>query len=162
MRIDPRPMTLADLTRRGAGAHAAEAVRRGGFWGLSMLFVHPRGQSRGVGRQLLDKTLRYAEGADVRMILSSEDPRALRRYSRAGLSLHPGVLVEGTVDSATIPADLNGRTGSAEDLGLADEVDATIGRARRDDVASCSTATSSSRSSTTAHGAALGCTARAR
>ena len=30
-----------------------EAIRRRGFWGLSMLFVHPRGQSQGVGRLLL-------------------------------------------------------------------------------------------------------------
>ena len=113
----------------------AEAVRRGDFWGLSMLFVHPRAQSLGVGRQLLDRTLQYAEGAQVRMIMSSEDPRAMRRYSRAGLAIHPGVQIEGTVDRATVPSDLPGRTGSAEDLDLVAQVDAGIGRARRDDVA---------------------------
>lgn len=113
----------------------AEAIRRDGFWGLSMLFVHPRAQSRGVGRELLDRTLEYADGAEVRMIMSSEDPRAMRRYSRAGLSINPGVQIEGKVDRATIPADLAGRTGSADDLDLVAEVDATIGRARRDDVA---------------------------
>ena len=30
----------------------AESVRRESFWGLSMLFVHPEFQSRGVGRRL--------------------------------------------------------------------------------------------------------------
>lgn len=113
----------------------AEAVRRGSFWGLSMLFVHPRGQSQGVGRQLLGKTLEYADDADVRMIMSSEDPRAIRRYSRTGLSINPAVLVEGTVHRATVPADLPGRTGTAQDLELVAEVDATIGRARQNDAA---------------------------
>ena len=78
----------------------AEAVRRGGFWGLSMLFVHPRAQSQGIGRALIGKTLEYAEGAHVRMIMSSEDPRAIRRYSQAGLAINPGVMLEGTVDRA--------------------------------------------------------------
>lgn len=113
----------------------AEAVRRGDFWGLSMLFVHPRAQSRGVGRQLLQRTLEYAEGAQVRMIMSSEDPRGMRRYSRAGLSIHPGVQIEGKVDRATLPRHIPGRTGSAGDLDLVAEVDAAIGRARRDDAA---------------------------
>lgn len=132
--VDPDGAWVAEDDQGVVGM--AEAVRRGGFWGLSMLFVHPRGQGQGAGRQLLDKTLEYAEGANVRMIMSSEDPRALRRYSRAGLSINPAVLVEGVVDRATIPADLPGRTGSVVDLELVAEVDATIGRARRDDAAS--------------------------
>ena len=32
----------------------AESVRRESFWGLSMLFVHPEFQSRGVGGRLLE------------------------------------------------------------------------------------------------------------
>ncbi len=113
----------------------AEAIRRNTFWGLSMLFVHPRGQSRGIGRQLLDKALAYAEGADVRMIMTSEDPRALRRYSAAGLSIHPAVKAEGKIDRTAIPADLKGREGAAEDLDLVAAVDAGLGRDRTDDVA---------------------------
>ena len=35
----------------------AESVRRESFWGLSMLFVHPEFQSRGVGRRLLEAAL---------------------------------------------------------------------------------------------------------
>lgn len=113
----------------------AEAIRRGAFWGLSMLFVHPRAQSQGTGRRLLDKTLEYAQGSDVRMIMTSEDPRALRRYSRAGLAIHPAVEATGIVDRSKIPADLPGRDGSADDLDLVGAVDATLGRDRTDDVA---------------------------
>ena len=95
-----------------------EAIRRGDFWGLSMLFVHPRGQSKGIGRQLLDKTLSYAEGSKVRMIMASDDPRALRRYSRAGFAIHPGVEASGPVDRSKIPSDLPGREGTLDDLDL--------------------------------------------
>ena len=131
--VDPGGAWVAEDDQGVVGM--AEAVRRDSFWGLAMLFVHPRGQSQGVGRALLDRTLEYAEGATVRMIMSSEDPRAMRRYSRAGLSINPGVMLEGTVDHALLPTDLPGRVGSADDLDFVAEVDATIGRARRDDVA---------------------------
>lgn len=113
----------------------AEAIRRNGFWGLSMLFVHPRAQSQGIGRQLLDVTLPYAEGADVRMIMTSEDPRALRRYALAGLAIHPAVQATGTLDRQLIPAGLPGREGSHDDLDLVHDVDRPLDRSRADDVA---------------------------
>ena len=113
----------------------AEAIRRGDFWGLSMLFVHPRGQSSGIGRQLLEKTLTYAEGARVRMIMASDDPRAVRRYSRAGLAIHPGVQITGKVDRSKLPADVPGREGTADDLELVAAVECSVGRSRTDDVA---------------------------
>ena len=132
--LDPRGAWVAEDASGIVGM--AEAVRRGGFWGLSMLFVHPRAQSQGIGRALIGKTLDYADGADVRMIMSSEDPRAIRRYSRAGLSINPGVMLEGTVDRRALPGNLPGRAGSADDLDLVAGVDEMIlGRARRDDAA---------------------------
>ncbi|HZU81116.1 MAG TPA: GNAT family N-acetyltransferase [Acidimicrobiales bacterium] len=112
-----------------------ESIRRGGFWGLSMLFVDPAYQSRGVGRALITKALATAEGASVRMIQASSDPRALRRYSGAGLRLHPNVAAEGTVERSAIPRELPGRPGTADDLELVTEVDAGLGRARTADVA---------------------------
>jgi GNAT superfamily N-acetyltransferase len=112
----------------------AEAIRRDAFWGLAMLFVHPAAQSRGVGRRLLDKTLVYAEGAKVRMILTSLDPRALRRYALAGLAIHPAVEASGTVDRTTIPAGLPGRPGDVDDLGLVADVDERLRGSRAEDV----------------------------
>lgn len=113
----------------------AQSIRRGGFWGLSMLFVEPALQSRGIGRRLLDRTLRYADGATVRMILSSSDPRALRRYAMAGHRLHPAVEAAGQVDRSAIPRRLGGRPGVPDDIGLVDVVDARLGRSRSEDVA---------------------------
>jgi len=118
----------------GAVVGIAESIRRGDFWGLSMLFVHPDLQGRGVGRELMDAALGYAVGARVRMIMTSEDPRALRRYSSAGLAIHPAVKAVGTITRHTIPADLRGRDGNADDLGLVADVDAGLGRSRAEDV----------------------------
>jgi len=112
----------------------AEAIRRDAFWGLSMLFVHPAQQSKGLGRRLLDATMAYADGADVRMILTSPDPRALRRYSGAGLAIHPAVEAEGVVDRTEIPTGLPGRSGDTSDLDLVAEVDAGLRGSRAEDV----------------------------
>ncbi|MGH3314898.1 MAG: GNAT family N-acetyltransferase [Nocardioidaceae bacterium] len=112
----------------------AEAIRRDSFWGLSMLFVHPAQQSKGLGRQLLDATISYADGAEVRMILTSPDPRALRRYSQAGLAIHPAVEAEGVVDRTQIPTGLPGRSGDSSDLDLVAEVDAGLRGSRAEDV----------------------------
>ena len=120
--------------RNGEIVGMAEALRRGDFWGLAMLFVHPQSHSQGIGRRLIDKTLEYAEGSKVRMIMTSEDPKALRRYSAAGLAIHPAVQAEGSVDRSTIPADLPGRAGGIDDLDLVTDVDASLGRNRTDDV----------------------------
>ena len=114
----------------------AESIRRDdGFWGLSMLFVDPGFQSRGVGRELLDAALGYAEGARVRMIQSSSDPRAMRRYALAGLAMHPAAELGGVPRRRAIPSDLAGRPGGAEDLELVRAVEAHLGRSRTEDVA---------------------------
>ena len=131
--VDPGGAWVAEDDQGVVGM--AEAIRRGDFWGLSMLFVDPRGQSQGIGRQLLDSALTYAEGARVRMIMASDDPRALRRYSRAGLSIHPGVEATGEVDRSKIPADLPGRQGSADDIDFVAAVEREMYRDRTDDVA---------------------------
>lgn len=112
----------------------SEAVRRDGFWGLAMLFVDPQAQSRGIGRRLLDASLTYAAGATTRMIMTSSDPRALRRYSAAGLRIHPAVEAEGEVDRSRIPRGLPGRSGDLTDLDLVEEVDRGLGRCRTEDV----------------------------
>jgi len=128
---DPAGAWVAEVDGRVVGM--AESVRRGSFWGLSMLFVEPESQNRGVGRGLLDAALGYSDGATERMILTSSDPRALRRYSRAGLAIHPTVGASGAIDRSAIPKDLPGRPGGTSDLGLADDVDAGLRGSRAED-----------------------------
>jgi GNAT superfamily N-acetyltransferase len=113
----------------------AEAIRRGDFWGLSMLFVHPDFQSIGVGRRLLNEAMGYGADARVRMIQSSPDPRAIRRYALAGLAMYPTGELGGLPDRKAIPTHLGGRSGSADDLELVEKVEEGLQRSRADDVA---------------------------
>jgi GNAT superfamily N-acetyltransferase len=113
----------------------AESVRRESFWGLSMLFVHPEFQSRGVGGRLLEAAMGYAAGATQRMIQSSPDPRAMRRYFLAGLAMHPTAEMGGQPDRRAIPPSLPGRDGDEGDLELVAEVEVQLGRSRTEDVA---------------------------
>ena len=118
----------------GSVVGMAASIRRASFWGLSMLFVDPARQNQGLGRQLLDAGLASASGASVRMILSSSDPRALRRYALAGLAIHPALEARGTIDRKAIPDDQSSRPGDASDLNLVASVDAGLRGSRVTDV----------------------------
>jgi GNAT superfamily N-acetyltransferase len=102
----------------GAVQGAAVSLLRDGVWGLSFLAVDPDRQGRGIGRQLLDHALAYGARARGRIILSSTDPKAMRRYARAGLDLHPCVAAAGIVDRSRLPAEAPGIVAS-------DDVEAT-------------------------------------
>ncbi len=61
---------------------------RGRVWYLSMFFVLPGDQGRGLGRALLGRALAYGEarGAEVRCTWATLDPRAQARYVMAGMA----------------------------------------------------------------------------
>jgi GNAT superfamily N-acetyltransferase len=64
------------------------ALVRGRVWYLSMFFVLPGNQGRGLGRALLERALAYGEarGAEVRCTWATLDPRAQARYVMAGMA----------------------------------------------------------------------------
>lgn len=106
--------------------HGAALVREG-LWGLSLLVVDPATQSGGIGRKLLDATLRYADGCDRAIIQSSSDPRAIRAYATAGFELFPQMMATGkpAVDGA--PSSITRvREGGLSDADLADEIDRAV------------------------------------
>ena len=114
-----------------AGAHVAEqagrlvgvglATRRGPLWFLSLLAVSTERQGTGIGRRLLEATTATLEDAGA--ICSSDDPKALRRYRRAGFDLLPCLEATGTVDRSRLPADPGVRQGSFEaDRDLVEQV----------------------------------------
>jgi len=63
------------------------ALVRGRVWYLSMFFVLPGDQGRGLGRAMLEQALAYGEarGAEVRCTWATLDPRAQARYILAGM-----------------------------------------------------------------------------
>lgn len=64
------------------------ALVRGRVWYLSMFFVLPGCQGRGLGRALLERALAYGEarGAEIRCTWATLDPRAQARYMMAGMA----------------------------------------------------------------------------
>jgi hypothetical protein len=66
---------------------------------------------------LLDAALSYGKGSRARIILSSDDPRALRRYALAGFTLLPALHATGTI-RAPLPTEGHVRDGSLADLEL--------------------------------------------
>jgi predicted N-acetyltransferase YhbS len=115
---DPGGSVIAEQDGRIVGIGLA--IKRGSLWFLSLLAVRQGLQGVGVGRQLMDATLAYGEGCTRAMICASPDPKALRRYARAGFALHAGYEATGRPDRAELPADLGVRDGDwARDADLA-------------------------------------------
>jgi GNAT superfamily N-acetyltransferase len=119
------------------------ALVRGQVWYLSMLFVLPDDQSRGLGRALLEPALAYGEarGAQVRCTWATLDPRAQARYVMAGMAPRwPIYRLDG--DAAAV-AQLEARVGLDPrkrelpcDPGAAEKLTAEVfGHGRADDLA---------------------------
>jgi len=119
VRTDPGGAWVAEDGDGIAGC--ALALLRDGVWGLSLLIVRPELQSEGVGSALLRRAGEYADGARGRIILSSQDPRALRAYSRLGLAAHPCLLANGTPRGVSVPDGV--REGTDADIPFTEVVD---------------------------------------
>jgi GNAT superfamily N-acetyltransferase len=109
---DPDGAWVADLDGQVVGI--ALALVREGVWGLSLFGVRPDLQGQGIGGPLLAGALQTAAGARAAIILSSTDPRAMRRYFRAGFAVRPCLAAAGQVNRARIPAGLRARAGDPE------------------------------------------------
>jgi GNAT superfamily N-acetyltransferase len=112
--------------RDGVVVGVALALLREGVWGLSLFAVHQALQGRGIGRRLLDACLDYGRDAHGRMILSSENPKAMRRYAHAGLSIRPCVSCAGMVDRGALREQPEVREGTPADFGWMDEISRTL------------------------------------
>jgi len=124
LRTDPRGCWVAE--DRGGILGAAVSMKRDLTWLLSAYAVRPGVQGRGVGRQLLDAALGYGSGCLRGMIAASEDPAAARRYRLGGFTLHPAMLLTGTVDRAALPVVEQVREGSPGDIDLMNSVDRQV------------------------------------
>jgi hypothetical protein len=111
----------------GEVAGVALALVREGVWGCSLFAVAAGLQGRGVGRRLLEASFDYGRAARGHLILSTENPAAMRRYARLGLELRPCVAAAGIVDPVRRPAADGVVEAGTEGIAVAD----AIGRAVR-------------------------------
>ena len=102
------------------------ALKRDLTWILATFVVRPDLQGRGVGKQLLDASLTYGRGCLRGMLAASADPKAARRYRLAGFTLHPAMLMTGTVQRDLLPVVERVREGSAGDIDLMNSVDRQV------------------------------------
>lgn len=107
--LDPGGSFIAEVDGHPAGV-AISSIREG-LWVLNLLAVKPGLQSRGVGKALLDAAVAYGAHTPLGMILSSDDPRAMRRYFRAGLSITAMLYAEGMLDRGLLPVTPRVRDG---------------------------------------------------
>lgn len=121
MRTDPDGAFVAS-GEDGVIVGVGQAVRRDRVWVLSLLTVAPGDQSRGAGRALLEQCLDVRRGGDAALIVSSNDPRAMRLYGRAGFRLLPTLEASGSVDRGRIPAGLPAVTDGSGDLESLDAI----------------------------------------
>jgi GNAT superfamily N-acetyltransferase len=105
---------------------AAAALRRDVTWILSTFVVRPDVQGRGVGRQLLDASLTHGRGCLRGMIACSEDPVAVRRYRQAGFTIHPTMVLWGSVPRELLPVVERVREGSDGDIEMMNSVDRRV------------------------------------
>ncbi len=98
---DPDGAFVTELDGRVVGV--AEAMVRERMWCLSMLAVQPGIQGGGAGRVLMERAAQYGRATDFGLIVSSNDPRALRLYADSGFALHPTFEADGVVDRRRLP-----------------------------------------------------------
>jgi ribosomal protein S18 acetylase RimI-like enzyme len=119
------------------------ALVRGRVWYLSMFFVLPGDQERGLGRALLERALAYGEAreVEVRSVWSSLDPRAQARYVMAGMAPRwPIYRVEGDAGAVARLEERIGLVPRARELpcdpGVAEKLTAEVfGHDRAEDLA---------------------------
>ncbi len=115
LKSDPDGSFVAE--REGVMIGIAQAMLREELWCLSLLTIDPEAQSCGAGRELLVSALEHGAGARAGLIVSSNDPRALRMYARAGFSVRPTLQAEGKLDRRALPPpDPELREGDSGDL----------------------------------------------
>lgn len=136
LRTDPEGSWVVEVD--GVVSGLAQAHRREGLWVLAHLFVAPPAQGCGAGHELIDRTLEYGSRDEPGLIISSLDPRAMRRYAVAGFALHPAVVAWGRVRPERLSPPPDVRSGDGADLELAAAVDRRLrGAARTADLALC-------------------------
>lgn len=105
----------------------ATSARRDDLWLLATFAVRPGLQGQGVGARLLEAAQAHGADCSRAMLSASVDPKALRRYHRAGFTFHPQMLLRGVPDLAGLRGDGHAVTdGDAGDQAWMDDLDRAL------------------------------------
>lgn len=75
---------------------------------------------------MLDAALTHSRRCLRGMLSASRDPKAFRRYRRAGFTMHPQMFLTGRVDRSTLPVVEHLREGNESDFDLLDSLDRQV------------------------------------
>lgn len=116
----------------------AQSIERDGMLELTMFFVDPGSQSKGIGRGLLERAFPIGRGR-TRTISATQDPRAVALYLRSGVSVATSTIdflgaprvsdvVSDLVVDRVEPGDID-----AAERSIMDVERAVLGHTRRED-----------------------------
>jgi predicted acetyltransferase len=106
----------------------ARSIERGGLFELTELFVRPGRQSKGVGRELIQRAFPIGRG-DVRSIIATTDVRANARYYAADtVARFPYYTLSGSPRDDATPGDLTVEAVGTDEAALAviSEIERTV------------------------------------
>jgi len=110
----------------GAIVGLSQSLVRDGYWVLSLLATAPDLQGRGLGRELIERSLAIAERDGPGTIQASRDPAALALYTSSGFELHPVVQAQGTVRPGSVRPDPRVHEAGSGGIELVDEIDRAV------------------------------------
>lgn len=121
---------LAEDAGDGSLVGHARSVERGGLFELSELFVKPGRQSSGLGKELIERAFPRGRG-DVRVIIATNDVRALARYYAADtVARFPIASLSGAAKAAR-GGELDVVSATVDDVAIIAELEtAVVGYAR--------------------------------
>jgi GNAT superfamily N-acetyltransferase len=125
---------VAEDSSDGSMLGHARSIERDGLFELTELFVRPGAQSAGVGKSLIERAFPVGRG-DVRLIIATNDVRALARYYAADTVARFSMA---SLAAAPKPASgarsLEVTRATPDDTGVVAEIEkAVVGFARHDD-----------------------------
>jgi GNAT superfamily N-acetyltransferase len=125
---------VAEDSSDGSMLGHARSIERDGLFELTELFVRPGAQSAGVGKSLIEHAFPVGRG-DVRLIIATNDVRALARYYAADtVARFSMASLAAAPKSASVARGLEVTRATPDDTGVVAEIEkAVVGFARHDD-----------------------------
>lgn len=122
---------LAEDASDGSLVGHARSVERGGLFELTELFVRPGCQSSGLGKQLIERAFPTGRG-DVRVIIATNDVRALARYYAADTVAHFPIASLSRAPQPAPAQELEVAPATVDDIAIVSKLETAVAGYARD------------------------------